>query len=176
MSEGVTKTPDIALVQAMPLAGALGAEIRNLGAAQLTTLPKSLNAAFLDHKVLALRGQSLEPASLLAFSKLWGDVHFYPYMMGLKVRPEVSEIVTVPDARRVFGNRWHTDQMYDPRPVKATLLYARDLPPFGGDTIFTDLEKAYEALSDGMKAMLSGLHIHCDPDDRTRYGGKSRAE
>ncbi len=163
-------------ISVSPLAGALGAEIHEFDVKLLADLPSSLHAALLEHKVLALRGQSLEPASLLAFAKLWGDVHFYPYMTGLAQQPEVFEIATAPDAKRVFGNRWHSDQMYDPTPVKATLLYARELPPAGGDTIFSDLEKAYDALSEGMKAMLSGLRIHCDPDDKTRYGGKSRAE
>lgn len=159
-----------------PLASALGADVSGLDVSTLRDLPEPLNAAFLDRKVLAIRNQSLHPDSLLAFSKLWGEVHFYPYMTGLPEQPEVFEIVAAPDAKRVFGNRWHSDQMYDANPVKATLLYARDLPPVGGDTIFTDLEKAYDALSDGMKAMLSGLRIHCDPGDKSRYGGKTRAE
>ena len=136
----------------------------------------ALKAAFLEHKVLAIRDQSLAPASLLAFSRHWGDVHFYPYMTGLTGQPEVLEIVTAPDAKRVFGNRWHSDQMYDPKPVNATVLYAKELPPVGDDTIFANLEAAYEALSDGMKRMLAGLRIHCDGGDTSRYGGKSRAE
>lgn len=159
-----------------PLAGALGAEVRGLDVTQLAELPDSLNETFLQHKVLALRDQTLDPAALLAFSKLWGGIHFYPYMTGMEGTPEVFEILTAPDAQRVFGNRWHTDQMYAPKPVKATLLYARDLPPVGGDTIFSDLEKAYDTLSDGMKTMLAGLRIHCDPGDKARYGGKTRAE
>ena len=98
----------------------------------------ALKAAFLEHKVLAIRDQSLAPASLLAFSRHWGDVHFYPYMTGLTGQPEVLEIVTAPDAKRVFGNRWHSDQMYDPKPVNATVLYAKELPPVGDDTIFAN--------------------------------------
>ena len=175
MPEGVSKVKSQEFSVA-PMAGALGAEVHGLDASALTGLPAELNDVFLEHKVLAIRGQDLNPASFLAFSKLWGDIHFYPYMTGLPEEPEVFEIRTAPDAKRVFGNRWHSDQMYDAHPCKATLLYAQELPPVGGDTIFTDLEAAYEALSGGMKAMLAGLRIPCAPGDKTRYGGKTRAE
>ena len=175
MPEGLTKL-DLQDFSVTPLAGSLGAEVRGLDVSAVTDLSPELNGLFLSHKVLTIRGQALKPAALLAFSKLWGDVHFYPYMTGLPEEPQVFEIVTSPDAKRVFGNRWHSDQMYDAHPCKATLLFAHDLPPVGGDTIFTDLEAAYDALSNGMKAMLAGLRIHCDPADKTRYGGKTRAE
>ena len=102
----------------------------------------ALKVAFLEHKVLAIRYQSLDPDLLLAFSRHWGDVH----MTGLPDQPEVFEIVTAPDAKRVFGNRWHSDQMYDPKPVNATVLYAKELPPAVGDTISANLETAYVAL------------------------------
>ena len=159
-----------------PLAGALGVEMRCLDVSHPLELDAValLRNGLLQHKVLVLRDQDLQPATLLAFARIWGDTHFYPYMTGLKTQPEIFEIVTAPDARRAFGNRWHSDQMYDPLPVKATVLYARELPPVGGDTIFSNLELAYDALSDGMKAMLSKLRIWCDPDDQTRYGGMSR--
>ena len=159
-----------------PLAGALGAELIgfDVSAAPDDAIAATLREQCLEHKVLVLRDQSLSPRALLAFAKLWGDVHFYPYMTGLEDLPEVFEIVTTPTARRVFGNRWHSDQMYDPKPVKVTVLYAKELPPVGGDTLFSNLERAYESLSDGMKRMLSDLRIYCDGADKSRYGGKSR--
>lgn len=161
-----------------PLAGALGAEMRRPDVSHPleSDAVASLRRGLLEHKFLVLRDQDLRPATLLAFARIWGDIHYYPYMTGLEMQPEVFEIVTAPDAHRAFGNRWHSDQMYDPLPVKATVLYARELPPVGGDTIFSNLELAYDALSDGMKAMLSNLRIWCDPDDQTRYGGMSRED
>ncbi len=177
MPRGV-QAQDRTCVAPAPLAGALGAEVLGLDVSE-TLVPKDMAAlkdAFLDHKVLVLRDQNLTPASLLTFSRHWGDVHFYPYMTGLEEQPEVFEIKTAPEARRVFGNRWHSDQMYDPCPVKATLLYAKELPPVGGDTIFSDLELAYAHLSEGLKSLLAGLRIYCDGADKSRYGGKSREE
>ena len=61
--------------------------------------------------------------------------------------------------------------MYDPKPVNATVLYAQELPPAGGGTIFANMVSAYEALSDGMMRMLAGLRIHCDGSDASRYPG-----
>jgi taurine dioxygenase len=160
------------------LAGALGAEITGLDVSRplSNSHRAAMNAAFSDHKVLVIRDQTLTPDSLFAFSKLWGAPHFYPYMTGLEEQPEVFEIHTAPDAQRVFGNRWHSDQMYDPNPVKVTMLYAKELPPVGGDTLFSNLETAYDGLSEGMKSMLSGLKIYCDSADKSRYGGKSRED
>lgn len=179
-AEQNTKYPSTASrpIDPTPMAGAIGAEIRDFDCA----VPMSdsefsaIEAAFLSHKVLMLRGQDFTPATFLAFAKRWGNIHFYPYMTGLEEEPEVFEIVAKPDAQRFFGNRWHSDQMYAEKPVKVTLLYAKVLPPVGGDTIFSNLELAYDALSDGMKSMLSGMRIYCDGADKGRYGGKSREE
>ena len=97
-------------------------------------------------------------------------------MKGLDGHPEIFELVKKEDDKRVFGNRWHSDQMYTPIPAKATILYAKQLPPVGGDTIFADLYAAYDALSDGMKAMLAGVRTFNNGENKARYGGLSRAE
>src|SRR5262249_43965744 len=58
---------------------------------------------------------------------------------------------------KAFGEVWHTDQMFNPKPAKATILYAKETPDAGGDTMFTNMYLAYEGLSDPMKEMLNGL-------------------
>ena len=58
---------------------------------------------------------------------------------------------------RAFGEVWHTDQMFNPKPAKATILYAKETPNAGGDTLFTNLYLAYEALSAPMKEMLKDI-------------------
>jgi taurine dioxygenase len=97
-------------------------------------------------------------------------------MKGLEGFPEIFELVKTEDAAPVFGNRWHSDQMYVPVPAKATMLYAKALPPVGGDTLFSNLYLAYEALSPGMKRMLAEVRTYNDGDNKARYGGKSREE
>ncbi|NQU72336.1 MAG: TauD/TfdA family dioxygenase [Rhodospirillales bacterium] len=165
-------------IETSALAGALGVEIKGLDVSRPLDESEvgALKTAFSEHKVLVIRDQDLTPESLFAFSKLWGDPYYFPHMTGLAEQPEVFEIHTAPHAERVFGNRWHSDQMYVPNPVKVTMLYAKELPPVGGDTIFSNTESAYDGLSDGMKSMLSRVRIHCDSADRSRYGGKSREE
>jgi taurine dioxygenase len=66
-------------------------------------------------------------------------------------------VVKRPENKVSFGGNWHTDTTYYPTPPMATMLIARELPPRGGDTQFANQYLAYEALSDGMKSLLSGL-------------------
>lgn len=164
-------------IAAKRIAGALGAEIEGADLARLDDATfAELHRAFLEHQVIFLRGQDITSAQYLAFAKRLGGIHFYPYMKGLDGHPEIFELVKTEDATPVFGNRWHSDQMYTPIPAKATMLLAKDVPAAGGDTLFANLYLAYDALSEGMKRMLAGVRTYNDGDNKQRYGGKSRAE
>jgi len=165
-------------IRATPIAGALGAEIGGVDLASplSETAFDEIHQALLEHQVLFFREQDLTPGQFLEFAKRWGSVYFYPYMKGIDSHPEVFEIVTNPEAQTVFGNRWHTDQMYAPIPAKLTLLLGLEIPEAGGDTIFANLYQAYDALSDGMKAMLSGVRTYNNGENKARYGGMSREE
>src|SRR6266568_4804366 len=68
--------------------------------------------------------------------------------------PEILEIIKEEGDTRAFGEVWHTDQMFNPKPAKATILYAKETPDAGGDTLFANMYLAYEALSDTMKELL----------------------
>ena len=76
---------------------------------------------------------------------------------GLANHPEVIEIVKNPEDTHTFGGNWHTDQMFTPTPAMGTMLYAKEVPAAGGDTMFANLYLAYETLSDGLKAAISPL-------------------
>ena len=142
-----------------PIAGALGAEI--LGA----DLSRDLRAdtiaeirqAFLDHLVVFFRDQSLSPAQFMAFARCIGTPMEYPFVKGIEEFREITAVVKRPEQTIAFGGNWHTDTTYFPEPPMATMLLARELPPRGGDTQFANQYLAYEALSDGMKSLLSGL-------------------
>jgi taurine dioxygenase len=71
--------------------------------------------------------------------------------------PEILEVRKEPEETRNFGGGWHTDVSYLERPSLGSVLYAREVPEFGGDTMFANQYRAYETLSDGMRAMLDGL-------------------
>src|SRR5262249_8961321 len=69
---------------------------------------------------------------------------------------------------RVFGEVWHTDQMFNPKPAKPTILYAKETPDAGGDTLFPNMYLAYDALSDPMNEMLEGVKTSNDGDRMIR--------
>jgi len=78
-------------------------------------------------------------------------------MKGMDEHPEILEVIKEEGDTRAFGEVWHTDQMFNPKPAKATILYAKETPDAGGDTLFANMYLAYDALSDSMKEMLKGI-------------------
>jgi len=145
-------------IEVEPTAGALGAEIRGV---DLNSLDDDrfgeIYRAFVDHQALIFRDQSLTSDAYLAFARRWGEIKVYPYMKGLPTHPEILEILKTEQDTYAFGNAWHSDQSYTAVPAKATMLYAVEVPPVGGDTQFANMYLAYEALSDSMKAVLASL-------------------
>jgi taurine dioxygenase len=81
----------------------------------------------------------------------------YPFLNGLDDSPEVIEVAKLEHERVNFGGLWHTDTAYLERPPMGTMLVAREVPPYGGDTLFASSYAAYDALSDGMKRLLDPL-------------------
>ena len=69
----------------------------------------------------------------------------------------IAEVRKEPDQQRNIGNGWHTDHSYDQAPALGSMLYAREVPKTGGDTLFASMYAAYDALSDGLKTTLEGL-------------------
>ena len=139
--------------------GALGAEIRGVDLSQ--SLDKltadKIHRAFLDHQVIFFRGQSLEPKEVLAVASRFGEPADYPFAQGLAECPLVTELVKAPHETINFGGEWHSDTTYLDNPPRATVLYAKEVPSAGGDTIFADMYAAYESLSEGMKDLLLRL-------------------
>src|SRR5438105_4916805 len=71
--------------------------------------------------------------------------------------PIIAEVRKEPEQERNIGGGWHTDHSYDEVPALGSMLYAREVPQTGGDTLFASMYAAYDALSDGMKVTLEGL-------------------
>jgi taurine dioxygenase len=145
-------------IDVKPIAGALGAEIADvdLGTLDDETF-EEIQAAWLEHLVVFFRKQAITPEQQLAFAKRFGDIHYHPFMRGMDEHPEILEIIKEEGDTKAFGEVWHTDQAFNPKPAKATILYAKETPDAGGDTMFTNLYLAYETLSDPMKAMIAGV-------------------
>ena len=148
-------------LEAVPLSGAIGAEIKGVDLATLDDATfEDVHRALLDHGVICFRGQTLTPDRQLAFAARWGEIHLHPYLDGLPDRSEIIEIVKEAGERNRFGDHWHTDQIFTPAPAMATMLYAKEVPPVGGDTLFASLSHAYDSLSDGMKALACRLRTY----------------
>ena len=141
-----------------PLAGALGAEVRGVN---LNTLDergwRELHDAFLRYSVLAIRDQEVEPADLMRIGGRFGEPCYYPFVTGIEGFPFIFEVVKEENETVNFGGNWHSDTTYLPQPPLATLLYALETPRQGGDTLFTSTCAAYDALSEGMRAMVDKL-------------------
>lgn len=151
------------------LSPALGTIIHeiDLGQSLEKSLLAELREIWLDRKVVILRGQSLSPKQYLAFAKQFGTPDIYPLLTGLEGFPEITPVLKKEKETVNFGGVWHSDTTYQPCPPMATMLYALELPPVGGDTLFANQIQAYESLSDGLKATLSTLKIICRPDKAT---------
>jgi alpha-ketoglutarate-dependent taurine dioxygenase len=142
-----------------PLSGALGAEIAGVDLASSLdeATIAALRAALLEHVVIFFREQTLMPQALVALAQRFGEVVEYPLVRGLPDCPLVLPVIKEPHERANFGGVWHSDTAYLERPAMATMLYAVETPPVGGDTMFANTRLAYEALSDGMKRLLDSL-------------------
>jgi taurine dioxygenase len=148
------------------LGGALGAEVVGVDLAQ--PLSNSdfahIHEAFLAHSVIAIRGQTLGPDDLRAFSRRFGDaIEHVIEGFRLEETPELFVVSNVqedgkPKGAIYAGQYWHSDLSYTPEPALGSMLYALEIPSVGGDTMFANMYLAYEMLSDTMKDFVTGLH------------------
>ena len=146
-------------ITVQPLTPAIGAVVHDIDisrALEPATL-QELRHAFHTHLVLFFREQSLTPDRLVAFARQFGDIGYYPFVAGMAGHPEVVEVVKREDETINFGGLWHTDTSYLERPPLGSVLYALEVPPVGGDTLFANMYLAYDALSPGLQALLAGL-------------------
>ena len=156
-----------------PVSGNLGAIIKGVDLATLNDETfAEIHQAWLEYSVIFFREQRLSPLQQIDFAKRFGEIHFHPYMRGLDDHPEILEIIKEPGDDYTFGAVWHTDQMFNPEPAKATMLYAHEVPKSGGDTQFSNQYLAYETLSDPMKAVLENLKTFNVGDGFRRGVGK----
>lgn len=147
-------------IRVLPLTGALGAEVSGVDLRRLDDAGfAEIHRAWLDHGVIFFRDQKLDVAELEAFSLRFGPFGENPYVVGMDGHPDVVRVVKEADEPSpiVFGAAWHSDWSFQPAPPKATLLYALDVPDYGGDTLFASATRAWEALSPTYRAMLRGL-------------------
>ena len=146
-------------IDVRPVSGALGAEITGVD----ISLPldaevvSEIRNALLSHLVIFFQNQIITPQQQLNFAEQFGTPMEYPQLKGLPECPLVTEVIKLEHETLNFGGVWHSDTTYVNQPPMASLLYAIEIPPYGGDTLFSNQYMAYETLSDGLKKTLSEL-------------------
>ena len=141
-----------------PLSSALGAQIDGVD----LTLPlteeqrTAIERALLEHQVIFFKNQSITPQQQARFAANFGDLHIHPIYPNVPEQPEVLVLDTaVTDVRD--NAVWHTDVTFLPTPAMGAVLSAKQLPAYGGDTLWASGIAAFEGLSKPLQVLLDGL-------------------
>lgn len=150
-------------IRTVPLASSMGAEIRGVDIGNMSDRQfEEIKSALYRYKMIYFRDQNITLDDQEKFTLRFGPFGTDAYTQGMEGHPHVQRLIkeaatVVP---RVFGETWHTDSPFLPRPPAISLLYGLEVPPYGGDTWWSNTELAYAFLSDAMKQMLAGLKVH----------------
>jgi len=149
-------------IEIRPVAGNIGAEIYGIDLSRPLSQSayKEIRQALLDNCVIFFRNQEITPEQQIAFASQFGELQVHPYIPTLESYPEIIELRSNEDgpaAMSYQSNKWHTDMTYTPDPPLGCVLYAKEVPPAGGDTMFLNLYRALDTLSPAMQAFVSTL-------------------
>jgi taurine dioxygenase len=163
------------MITVEPVSGTVGAVVGGVDLSEPLeqSMLADIRQAFLAHHVLFFHDQDLSAEAQLRFGRYFGELDTHPFVEGTEAHPEVIEIITEPDDLLNFGGGWHSDVTFLDEPDLGSILYAVEVPPFGGDTLFADQHAAYEALSDTMKDLLDGLVAKHSAGPQYAEGGYS---
>ncbi|GMU46455.1 MAG: taurine dioxygenase [Porticoccaceae bacterium] len=143
------------------LTPAIGSEVSGLDLAQplAADTVAALRTLWLERKVLFFRDQRLTPDQQLAFTGQFGELEKYPFLPGIEGYPLIAPVLKLPHETVNFGGLWHSDTTYLEAPAAGATLYAIEIPPLGGDTLFANMVLAYETLPEDIKARIQGLKV-----------------
>ena len=146
-------------IEIVRIGGNIGAEIRGvdlrrpLGDAQFA----AIHAAFVRHEVIVLRDQDITLDQQMAFARRFGELSIHPFSPNLDDKREVIVLDYSADNPPALTDQWHADETFRAAPPMATVLRARVVPAYGGDTLFSSMTAAYTGLSERMKQYIHGL-------------------
>jgi taurine dioxygenase len=153
-------------IEVQPVGYALGAKITGVDLSMPIgpDVIQQIKSAWMKHLVLVFPGQQLDPDTLIAFTKHFGELDNYD-SQPFNRHPEYDQVMLLSNkpvngklpAGAYNGQNWHTDLSYTVRPAKATMVYCIQKPLVGGDTMFANMYAAYEALSPKMRALLDNM-------------------
>jgi len=153
-------------LQTRRLSNAFGVEILDLNL-QETLRDETIaeiRALWNEYGIVLVRGQDITPRQLIAYSRRFGELDLHETLKPFRHpdHPELFVLSTIPvngkpSVSENVGRHWHSDLSYTKRPPLGSIFHALILPEVGGDTMFTSMHAAYDALSDTMKRLIEGL-------------------
>lgn len=151
LPEGVHDRP-YELFRLTPLARTIGAEVSGVDLSRPLSpaLRGELNRAMLEWKVLFFRGAHLTSDAQRSFARNWGELETNP-LLAAGDDDEVARFEKGTGAASTFENVWHADVTFRARPAMGAVLQLREVPPFGGDTLWADMAAAYDNLPGWVK-------------------------
>jgi len=146
-------------ISVKPISGALGVIVEGVDLSQDldNATASDLHQALLDHCVIFFRDQHLTPEQHLRLGRRFGTLNVHEFVEAMTGHPEILVVAKNEADTKNFGGGWHSDVTYLDKPALGSILYALEVPAYGGDTMFANQYLAYEALSSGMRHMLDGL-------------------
>ena len=142
-----------------PTSGSMGVEIHNVDLSKelSDSLFSEIRETFIEHGLIFFREQELTPDDHLRFAKRWGEININRFFAKVEGYDQIAEVRKDADHKMNIGGAWHTDHSYDQVPAMGSILLAKETPKIGGDTLFANMYRAYETLSDGMKKTLEAM-------------------
>ena len=138
--------------------GGVGAEIHGVDLQKLSNSEfASIRDAFVKYGLIFFREQPISPEQHIEFAERWGEININRFFAKVEGYDQIAEVLKEKDQELNIGGAWHTDHSYDDIPAMGSILVAKEVPDQGGDTLFANMYKAYENLSDGFKETLSNL-------------------
>jgi taurine dioxygenase len=173
MSANSERAAAASRITIVPSGASLAAEIRGIDLRHVDDDAfAAIHRAWLDHLVLLFRGQTLSDDELIAFSRRFGELDWAPIQETgrrfVEGHPELYVVSNVVEDGVPIGSLgageavWHTDMSYLPDPPKASMLYALEIPPSGGNTGFVNMYAVYEALPAALKQRVASLRVKHD--------------
>src|SRR5262245_36730715 len=146
-------------IEVKPIAGGCGAEIGGVDIADDLDddVIAEVRAALNEHGVIFFRDQDFDAEQHKAFARRFGEIFIHPNYRGMQQDDEIVMIRREPGDQHIVGEDWHADTTMVVEPPMGAILYALEVPPYGGDTLFANQYKAYASLSEGMKRLLALL-------------------
>lgn len=149
-------------IKSFPIAAAMGAEIEGVDLSNVSDEAfKEIEDALYHHKLIVFRNQEISFTDHENLVLKFGDFGTDAYTTGVKGHPNIQPVIKEANTKTkmVFGSGWHTDSVFLECPPSIAINYGKDMPPFGGDTMYSNAVLAYESLSEGMKKLIAPLKV-----------------